>query len=77
MAHARLVVKAAKKQAQKLREKALDLEQEIDIKEALKNLTEEGKTLFEERVGIMEVDGGLSKEEAEKKALKAILRDSK
>lgn len=45
-------------------------EQEQDI---LSTLSESERTYFEERAAIMEYDGGLSREEAEKRALERIL----
>lgn len=49
MGYVKLYIKTGKKRAQRLRERALDLGQRLDLKEAIKSLTKKGRALFEER----------------------------
>jgi len=73
MGNLSLYVETAKKRSRELRERFIGREQGVDIKGLIAGLTEEERGLFEERAGIMELDGGLSKEEAELEALREIL----
>ena len=68
-----LYVETAKKRSRELRERFIGREQEVDIKELIAGLTKEERELFEERAGIMETEGGLSRKEAELEALREIL----
>jgi len=68
-----LYVKYVKKRSKELRERFLTLGQGVDLKELIAGLTEGERELFEERAGILELDEGLSREEAERKALRIIL----
>jgi hypothetical protein len=53
---------------------AIGLWQEIHTKpvDPISTLSEEEKELFDERAGILEFDGGFSREEAERMALKCL-----
>jgi len=73
MGNLSLYVKAAKKRSRELRDRFLTQGQGVDLKELLAGLTEEERALFEERAGILELDGGLAREEAEREALREIL----
>lgn len=74
MGNLSLYVETAKKRSRELRELFLAPQGEgIDLKELIAGLTEEERELFEERAGILEHDGGLPKEEAERAALREIL----
>jgi len=73
MGNLNLYIKYAKKRSRELQERLLTLGQRVDLKELIAGLTEEERGLFEERTGILELDGGLRKEEAEREALKEIL----
>ena len=68
-----LYIETAKKRSRELRKLFLDQSEGIDPKELIAGLTVEERGLFEERAGILEIDGGLSKEEAELEALREIL----
>jgi len=68
-----LYVETARKRSRELRERFLAGEPGVDVKELIAGLTEEERELFEEKAGIMELDGGLSREEAELEALREIL----
>jgi hypothetical protein len=68
-----LYVETARKRSRGLRELFLDQGEGIDPKELIAGLTVEERELFEERAGIMELEGGLSREEAELEALREIL----
>jgi len=59
-----LYVETARKRSRELRERFVDRAQGADVKELIAGLTEE------ERAGIMELDGELSREETELEALK-------
>jgi hypothetical protein len=72
-----LYVETAKKRSRELRERFLSGGQGEGLKELLAGLTKEERGLFEERAGIMELDGGLSREEAELEALREILTAGK
>lgn len=69
-----LYVETARKRSRGLQERFLTLGQGTeDAKELITGLTEEERGLFKERAGIMELDGGLSRGEAELEALREIL----
>jgi len=68
-----LYVRAAKKRSGELRERFIAQEPGIALEGLKAGLSEPERALFEERAGILEIDGGLSKEEAERTALREIL----
>ena len=74
-----LYVRAAKKRSGELRERfiAQGGEPGVDLESLKAGLSEPERALFEERAGILEIDGGLSKEEAERTALREILTAGK
>lgn len=45
-----------------------------DLQTILDNFSDDERFMFEERAGIMEYDGGLSREDAEKEAMKSVYR---
>ena len=65
-----LYVETARKRSRELRERFIGREQGADVKELIAGLTKAERELFEERAGIMELDGELSREETELEALK-------
>jgi hypothetical protein len=78
MGNPSLYVKTARNRSKGLRERFLIQKgQGIDIKELIAGLTEEEWGLFEERAGIMELDGGLSRKEAELRTLREFLKARK
>jgi len=68
-----LYVKNAKKRSRELRERFITLGHGVAPEELIAGLSEPERGLFEERAGILEHDGGLPKEEAERAALREIL----
>lgn len=72
-----LYVSYRRKRARELRAGFLAGDPGVDLKELLAGLTEAQRSLYEERAAILEHDGGLIKEEAEREALKEILTAGK
>jgi len=73
MGNLSLYVKNAKKRSRELRERFITLDQGDGLEELIAGLSEAERGLFEERAGVLELDGGLSREEAERAALREIL----
>ena len=68
-----LYLKYAKLRGDELRARFLAREPGIDPEELLAGLSDAERGLYEERAGILEIDGGLSQKEAEREALREIL----
>lgn len=73
MGNLSLYVETARKRSRELRERFLTLAHGDGLEELIAGLTEAERGLFEERAGILELDGGLPREEAERAALREIL----
>jgi len=73
MGNLELCVNYAKKRSRELRREFLALGYRESREELIGGLSEDERTEFEERAAILEYDGGLPKEEAERLALKEIL----
>jgi hypothetical protein len=73
MGNLSLYVETARKRSRELRERFLTLDHGDGPEELIAGLTEAERGLFEERAGILELDGGLPREEAERAALREIL----
>ena len=73
MGNLSLYVETARKRSRELRERFITLGHGVDLDELIAGLSEAERGVFEERAGILELDGGLSREEAERAALKEIL----
>ena len=73
MGNLSLYVETARKRSRELRERFITLDHGVALEELIAGLTEAERGLFEERAGILEHDGGLPKEEAEKTALREVL----
>lgn len=58
-----------------LESRVVDHTESVDneVQQALTTLTDAEREIFEERAGIMEFDGGLSRGDAERAAIKAVL----
>lgn len=52
----------------------VETKDKTDLQKLISNLSEDERYMFEERAGIMEYDGGLSREDAEKEAMKSVRR---
>ena len=68
-----LVIQHAKKRSQERERAFLALGSREGLDELIAGLSDEERTEFEERAGILEYDGGLTKAEAERQALDEIL----
>ena len=68
-----LYVRNARERSRELRERFLAREPGVDLESLKAGLSEAERGLFEERAGILELDGGLPREEAERAALREIL----
>lgn len=73
MGNLSLYVETARKRSRELRERFITLDHGDGLDELIAGLSEAERGIFEERAGILELDGGLSREEAERAALKEIL----
>jgi hypothetical protein len=73
MGNLSLYVETARKRSRELRERFITLDHGDGLDELIAGLSEAERGIFEERAGILELDGGLSREEAERTALREIL----
>jgi hypothetical protein len=75
MGNLSLYVETARKRSKRLRARFLTLGYGIALKELIAGLSEAERYQFEERAAIMEYDGGLSREKAERAALREVFNE--